>query len=44
LETLPHGTGHINLVTGGLHPLNEKDDDGWLIDSAIVMVSMDDGK
>jgi Conserved hypothetical protein (Lin0512_fam) len=44
LETLPHGTGHINVVHGGLQVLNEKGDDGWLIANAIIVVSMDDGK
>ena len=44
LETLPHGTGHINVVHGGLQVLNETGDDGWLIANAIVIVSMDDGK
>ena len=44
LESLPHGTGQINVVHGGLQVLNEKGDDGWLIANAIVVVSMDDGK
>jgi len=44
LETLPHGTGHVAVVHGGLQVLNEKGDDGWLIANAIVIVSMDDGK
>jgi hypothetical protein len=44
LETLPHGTGHINVVHGELQVLNEKGDDGWLIANAIVIVSMDNGK
>jgi uncharacterized protein (TIGR02058 family) len=44
LETLPHGTGHINVVHGGLQVLNEKGDDGWLIANAIIIVSLDDGK
>jgi len=44
LETLPHGTGHINVVAGGLQVLNEEGTDGWLIANAIVIVSMDDGK
>jgi len=43
-ETLPHGSGHINVVHGGLQVLNEKSDDGWLIANAIVIVSLDDGK
>lgn len=44
LDTLPHGTGHINVVPGGLQVLNETGDDGWLIANAIIVVSMDDGK
>jgi uncharacterized protein (TIGR02058 family) len=44
LETLPHGTGNINVVAGGLQVLKEKGDDGWLIANAIVIVSIDDGK
>jgi uncharacterized protein (TIGR02058 family) len=44
LETLPHGTGHINVVHGGLQVLNDAGTDGPLIASAIVIVSMDDGK
>jgi len=44
LETLPHGTGHINVVHGGLQVLNEEGTDGPLIANAIVIVSLDDGK
>jgi uncharacterized protein (TIGR02058 family) len=44
LETLPHGTGHIKVVHGGLQVLYEGSNDGPLIASAIVIVSMDDGK
>ena len=44
LETLPHGTGHIKVVHGGLQVLNEEGNDGPLIASAIVIVSLDDGK
>jgi len=44
LETLPHGTGHINVVHGGLQVLYEGSNDGPLIASAIVIVSLDDGK
>ncbi len=44
LETLPHGTGHIKVVHGGLQVLNEEGNDGPLIASAIVIVSFDDGK
>jgi uncharacterized protein (TIGR02058 family) len=44
LETLPHGTGQINVVHGGLQVLYDGGTDGPLIASAIVIVSMDDGK
>jgi uncharacterized protein (TIGR02058 family) len=44
LETLPHGTGHIKVVHGGLQVLYEGSNDGPLIASAIVIVSLDDGK
>ena len=44
LETLPHGTGHINVVQGGLQVLNNEGTDGVLIANAIVIVSLDDGK
>ena len=44
LEALPHGTGHINVVHGGLQVLYEGSNDGPLIASAIVIVSLDDGK
>ena len=44
METLPHGTSHINVVHGGLQVLNEEGNDGPLIASAIVIVSFDDGK
>ena len=44
LETLPHGTGHINVVNGGLQVLNAEGTDGVLIANAILIVSMDDGK
>jgi hypothetical protein len=44
LETLPHGTGDINVVHGGLQVLNDQGTDGPLIASAIVIVSLDDGK
>ena len=44
LETLPHGTGHINVVHGGLLVLNAEGTDGVLIANAIVIVSLDDGK
>jgi len=44
LKTLPHGTGHIKVVHGGLQVLNEEGNDGPLTASAIVIVSLDDGK
>jgi len=44
LETLPHGGGYINVVHGGLQVLYEGSNDGPLIASAIVIVSLDDGK
>ncbi len=44
LRTLPHGTGRIDVVRGGLQALNDAGNDGVLIANAIVIVSMDDGK
>jgi hypothetical protein len=44
LSVLPHGTGYINVVHGGLEVLNDQGTDGTLIANAIVMVSFDDGK
>ena len=44
LETLPHGKGTINVVHGGLQVLYEGTNDGPLIASAIVIVSLDNGK
>ena len=44
LATLPHGTGQIKVVHGGLQVLNAESTDGVLIANAIVIVSMDDGK
>ncbi|MDE2778483.1 MAG: Lin0512 family protein [Chloroflexota bacterium] len=43
IATLPHGTGHINVVHGGLQVLNGEGTDGTLIANAIVIVSFDDG-
>ena len=43
LETLPHGTGYIKVVQGGLEELNDGGTDGTLIANAIVMVSFDYG-
>ena len=44
LQTLPHSTGHIEVLQGGLQVLNEGGTDGTLIANAIVIVSLDDGK
>ena len=44
LATLPHGTGYINVVHGGLQALNDEGTDGTLIANAIVIVSFDDGQ
>ena len=43
IATLPHGTGYINVVHGGLQVLNDEGTDGTLIANAIVIVSFDDG-
>ncbi len=43
IATLPHGTGYINVVQGGLQVLNDEGTDGTLIANAIVIVSFDDG-
>ena len=43
LSVLPHGTGYINVVPGGLELLNDGGDDGTLIANAIIVVSFDDG-
>lgn len=43
IATLPHGTGFINVVHGGLQVLNDEGTDGTLIANAIVIVSFDDG-
>ncbi len=44
VATLPHGTGKINVIQGGLQVLNAEGTDGTLIANAIVMVFFDDGK
>ena len=44
LAALPHGTGYINIVHGGLEVLNEDGTDGTLVSNAIIIVSFDDGK
>ncbi len=43
LATLPHGSGYINVVQGGLEVLHDGND-GTLIANAIVVVSYEDGK
>ena len=43
LRTLPHGSGFINVVHGGLEVLNDEGTDGTLIANPIIMVSFDDG-
>ncbi len=43
LSVLPHGTGFINVVSGGLELLNDGGEDGTLIANAIIVVSFDDG-
>ncbi|HUK42515.1 MAG TPA: Lin0512 family protein [Candidatus Acidoferrales bacterium] len=44
METLPHGKANIDVVPGGLQVLYAGTNDGPLIASAIVIVSLDDGK
>ena len=44
VETLPHGTGHVNAVLGGLEVPNEDGTDAMVIANAAVIVSFDDGK
>lgn len=41
---LPHGTGHIKVVRGGLEIPNETGTDATVIANAAVAVSYDDGK
>ena len=42
--TLPHGTGYVTAVHGGLEVLNEEGNDAMVIANAAVIVSFDDGK
>ncbi len=44
VATLPHGTGHIKSVVGGLEIPNENGSDATVIANAAVIVSFDDGK
>lgn len=44
VATLPHGTGHINCVPGGLEVPNENGTDALVIANAAVLVYFDDGK
>src|SRR5437773_6170781 len=44
LETLPHGTGHINMVHNGLQMLNAEGTDSVLIANAIVIINLNDSK
>jgi uncharacterized protein (TIGR02058 family) len=44
LATLPHGSGHIKVVQGGLEIPNETGTDATVIANAAVIVSFDDGK
>ena len=42
--TLPHGTGYVTAVHGGLEIPNEEGNDAMVIANAAVIVSFDDGK
>ena len=42
--TLPHGTGYVTAVHGGLEIPNEDGSDAMVIANAAVIVSFDDGK
>ena len=44
VATLPHGTGYIKVVAGGLEIPSEDGRDACVIANAAVMVSFDDGK
>lgn len=44
VATLPHGTGHCKVVSGGLEIPNEEGTDAMVIANAAVIVSFDDGK
>jgi uncharacterized protein (TIGR02058 family) len=41
LAVLPHGTGTVNVVEGGLEILNDEGTDGTLIASAAAVVRLD---
>ena len=41
LAVLPHGTGTVNVVEGGLEILNDEGPDGTLIASAAALVRLD---
>ena len=43
-DTLPHGTGYVTAVLGGLEVPNEDGTDAMVIANAAVIVSFDDGK
>lgn len=42
--TLPHGTGYVTAVHGGLEIPNEEGNDAMVIANAAIIVSFDDGK
>ena len=42
--SLPHGTGYVTAVHGGLEIPNEDGSDAMVIANAAVIVSFDDGK
>ena len=44
VATLPHGTGYIKSVLGGLEIPNESGNDSMVIANAVVVVSVDDGR
>ena len=44
LAVLPHGTGHLKCVAGGLEVPNDRGDDAVVIANAVLLVSYDDGK
>lgn len=44
VATLPHGTGYVTAVHGGLEIPNEDGSDAMVIANAAVIVSFDDGK
>lgn len=44
VATLPHGTGRIKVVRGGLEIPNQDGSDATVIANAAVIVSFDDGR